>query len=261
MKHKTSFSTVPDTRLLLIAFGLSICLQVTGCAVGSLASSTGNRDRGEWSIASHQKVYVDEEVEFSFVLRELLRKQWVDPTGRADYCKFYFGAAREDVSVDGYGGFKTSYRFKNYSDGDRVEVKAVAFLQVDDRDEMNIAGEWVENGSPHNRDDLKAADARLVMEVYTTEVRYELPALADGYDFSTAQLIIRKTNGDSSIVYPDRPYRRGFKSDKAESGSGWVVTYEPLADQLNSWGTTETEFSVYDNAGNRHRFSEIIDTP
>ena len=261
MKHKTSSFKGWGTRLIITAFSVFFVLQVAGCTTGSLASSTGGRDRGEWSIASHQKVYVDEEVDFSFVLRESLRKQWVDPTGRADYCKFYFGTYREDVPVDGYGGFKTSYRFKDYADGDKVEVKAEAYLQIDDKDEMNISGDWVENESSQNREDRKVAEAKLLMRVYTTEVRFELPTLADGYDFSTAQMVIRKTNGDSSIVYPDRPYRRGFKSDMAESGDIWVVTYEPTAGQLNSWGTTETEFSVYDNAGNRHRFNEFIDTP
>ena len=69
-----------------IAAAATLCLCLTGCISGSLATSTGPNGPQAWSAASQQDAHVGEEVRFSFILVNPMLDRPMDPYGYVDYC-------------------------------------------------------------------------------------------------------------------------------------------------------------------------------
>ena len=232
-----------------------------GCLAGSLATNTGERGTGQWSIDRRQRVHVGETVELSFVLTEPWRQKPVNATGLADYCVFEIGADRVEADVNELGGFRAQYTFGDIHPGYTITVTARAYRQRGDRDFKKIGVTWLRNESPLNDPDDQVAGAKVRLVAYQSHVRIALPRPADEFDFATARLLIRRSDGRSTAVYRHRPPRKGFELLPRPAGDGWWVSYLPGGNQVNPCATTEVEFSVYDLAGNRHHFTDTIDTP
>lgn len=246
--------------ITVVCAGAWLALASGGCVGGSLASSTGNRAGGEWSIAPRQQVHVGETVEFSFVLKQPLRAERLGAAGRADYCIFEIGDERYDVDRDEYGGFRTAHTFDQAAAGDIVTVRATAYRQNEQRDHMRIAGEWVENKSPYDKKDTRVAGGAIHLKVYQATLRVHVSPSADTLDFSTGQLTLRRYDQGITTVFQQRPLRRGFGVER-HSGGGWWVVYHPVGNEINAYGVTPYEFSVYDFGGNRHVYSGELETP
>ncbi len=237
-----------------------LCIVSPGCYVGSLASTTGSRQGGRWSIERHQQVHVGERVNFSFVLRERYKAERVNAAGLADYCAFEFGADRFDVDVDEYGCFRAQYTFSELVEGQEITVAATAYRQVGERDRVKVGGRWFKPDDAKDRADEMIASDKIVLTAYQAGVDLILPHQANEYDFSTAQMVFRRVAGEVSVVFLEESGQAGFHVE-AEHNGEWRVTYTPIAGQLNTDGTTDVVFSVYDRAGNRHRLTTTLDTP
>ncbi len=242
------------------ALAVGLITAGAGCRTGSLATSTDDGAGGEWSVAPRQRAHVGETVEFSFMLTEALGTEPIHAFGVADYCTFRIGDRRMDTDIDNRGGFRTRCTMDRYAAGDSVKVSATAYRERDARDQMLIAGEWITNESPNNKPDDFVATASLRLDVYQSHVRIVLPPNADGYDFSTARMILRRADGSRTMVFEHRPPRTGF-AVSPQAGGGWLVDYAPAGDEVNHSGTTDVEFSVYDRANNRHVQTVEIETP
>jgi hypothetical protein len=241
---------------ILVAPGL-----LGGCAAGSLATSTGPRQDGEWSVAPEQPVHTGETVRFSFVMVDPFLRQVVDQPGAADYCLFEFGGDKEAIEPEPGGGFRTEYTFDEIVAGDLVKVQATAYRERGPRDGVKIGDSWVENLSPHNEPDERVAGASVTLACYQSEVKIELPSSADGYDFTTGKLTLYREGSPGVPIYQKRPPRGGFEVVPGSGGAGWWVMYRPSGDEVNTFGETRVEFSVYDRVGNRRVFQDVMDTP
>ena len=171
------------------------------------------------------------------------------------------GSDRVEADIDERGGFHAEYSIDRARPGETIRVSATAYRQREGRDYMKIAGSWLQNQSPNNKPDRKVVGASVKLFVYQSHIRFELPRSADEYDFSTAQMVIRRADGSHTVVYEHRPPRIGFTRTHREEGGGWWIDYSPSGDEVNPTGTTEVEFSIYDLAGNRHFFKKTIETP
>ena len=230
-----------------------------GCFAGSLASTTGPTT-GTWSNARHQLVHVGETVQFSFVLKKALATEGMHAEGVADYCVFNIGGDRLQADINELGTFRATYTFDRAAPGDVIPVKATAYRQYNQRDRMEIHGEWLKNQSPNNEPDQPLASASIRLTAYQSEVRLHLPPSPDDYDISTGRLVLRP-NPDALVpVYAGEPGVRGFTAAPAEDG-GWIITYQPDGTEVSPYGLTQVEFSVYDLAGRERVFTDTLETP
>jgi hypothetical protein len=240
--------------------GVFLACVVGGCVSGSLATNTGARAGESWATASRQPAHVGETVQFSFVLKRPMEDKSMHALGVADYCVFDIGGERYDVDVDESGAFRIEHGLTQARAGDKVRVTAVAYREYGPRDHRRVAGEWLKNQSPQNEPDQRVASARVTLEVYQSSLELDVPPLPDGLDPSTARLVLRPRGRRDVVLYAHRPPRRGFTFDVSPNG-GWRVTYLPSGDEVNPTGATPTEFSIFDNAGNRHEFRTELATP
>jgi len=238
-----------------------VLVGVCGCLSGSLATSTGPRYGGQWSVARLHPVHVGETVRFSFLLKEPLAREALSAKGVADYSVFDFGGERVQADIEKDGRFLAQYTFDDVVPGQTIVVEAIAFRQHGPRDQVKINDTWVQNLSPNNEKDEPVAGASAKLVVYQAQVRMALPPSANDFDFSTGQLLLRREGAAGRPVFEDRPHRRGFLVTDRNDGAGWWVTYSPSGNEINPVGVTEVEFSVYDQAGNRRVFRDLVDTP
>ena len=241
---------------------LVLCLSLAGgCITGSLASDTGPAPPGTfWSDAARQMVHVGEQVRFDFVLQDA-RRRFVSPVGFADYCVAFVGGERIETEMDAYGRFRFSHTFDHAGPGDRIHVEAAAYRQRDNRDFVNVGGQWVQSHSPLNRQDRPVATDAIMFTVYQALIELALAPGASGLKPETGVLRIRRSDGSLTTVYVDRPNRSGFTLTDRGPDGGCRVRYTPKGDELNPTGTTDVEFLIYDTAGNPHHASATLDTP
>lgn len=244
-------------RTLLVAIIAPFC---SGCLAGSLATNTGALPGETWSIAARQAAHVGEVVQLSFVLKKPFESKSMHALGLADYCVFNIAGERYDVDLNADGSFTMEFPLDRAQPGDSMPITASAYRQYDGRDHMRIANQWMTNESPNNGADQWVASGGVTLEVYQSRIELLVPALPDGLDLGTAQLVLRRRDGDDAVVYPDHPPRRGFTVEPVAEG-GWRIDYLPRAAEVNPTGMTPAVLTFQDRAGNRHEYRTDVPTP
>ena len=236
-------------------------LVATGCVSGSLASSTGPRPPGwQWSTARRQAVHVGEKVEFDFVLQNW-RRQRVQPLGLADYCVARIGDERIEAEPNAEGQFRFAHTFTNVQPGDKVKVKATAYLQRGGRDYMKIRGQWIHADSPYEEPDRRFVGDSILLEVYEAPIELTLVCPPDELSPETGLLRIRRGDKATTVVLPERGDQPGFVMTGPEPDGYYRIVYVPRGDELNPTGTTEVEFVIEDVTGHRHETRTTLNTP
>lgn len=255
----------PDTRQPRRATCLIVLLLLPpwtgGCISGSLASNTDRHPLGfRWSDAPRQLVHVGETVEFDFVLQDSWR-QFVPPTGLADFCITTIGNEHVESEPDLGGHFRFAHTFDKVTPGDVIDVRTTAYQRRGQRDFMNIAGEWVYGENPYDDPDRNVADDHIQLTVYESPIELSIARPPDDLDLESGVLRIRLADGSTRSVYIDRPHRPGFTITGPEPDGFYTVRYRPSGNELNQTGTTEVEFVIHDMAGYPHYATVTLETP
>jgi hypothetical protein len=246
-------------RRRLLAAGLLPLM--TGCFSGSLATSTGPRAAGDWSVASKQAAHVGEPVRFSFILTKPFQKQPVHPSGIADYCILSLDGAYAEASLEVSGKFTALYRVPAAWRGREVQVRATAYRHHGQADTMVVGDKLRQVDDPGDLRDTKVAQGKITLLAYQSVVELTLTAGAEDLDFDTGRLVLRKTDGTATPVMRARPPMAGFTVEGPDAKRQYTVRYEPTWEQVNLTGTTAVEFTVLDRAGHEHRAAADILTP
>ena len=234
---------------------------VGGCFSGSLASSTGPRSSGDWSVAKHQAAHVGETVRFSFILTQPLKKHPVSPRDIADYCIFALDDRFAGAELDPHGKYTLSYRMPEEWADREIRVRATAYRRYGRRDHMVVGGELPQVDSTADPSDRVIARDSITMLVYQPTLELALTPGADAFDFDTGRLVLRKADGTACSVVRARPPVGGFTVEGPDDNGTFTVRYEPTCGQVNLTGTTQAEFTVWDLAGHQHRHQAEILTP
>jgi len=245
-------------RVALVAMAAS----AGGCMRGSLASDTGPRETGRWSVAKKQYAHVGERVHFSFIVVPVFGAGWGAGEGLVDYAEATIGQERIDVPVDADGRATFQYTFETVTDERTgVPVAVAAYRTRGRRDEIQVGGQWI---NPLNSDDLpdeKLASDKLTMVVYQSRIDIALPAAEGPYLWRSGRLTIRKADGTRSEVFFDRPARPGYTVSGPDARNEFHVVYLPRADQVNKTGATEATFVVRNTRGREVRKVVWFETP
>jgi len=231
---------------------------LTGCFGGSLATSTGPRAQGDWSVAGTQMVHVGEEVRFNFVIFKPFTHYPLNPEGIVSYSVLDLGEASIVSEAGHRGHFEFAHHFQTQTPGTELRARATAYRAIGQRDRGGVHGAWRE--SQATEPDRRVASDTVRLRFYQSVIELDVPAAAEPLDFSTARLEIRRSDGTATSVYQDRASRRGFTVSGPENKT-YRVRYEPMAREVNVTGTTAWEFVVYDRTARRHRQEGDTETP
>ncbi|MFH0982091.1 MAG: hypothetical protein V2A79_11175 [Planctomycetota bacterium] len=234
---------------------------LSGCFGGSLATSTGSRSSGDWSIAGHQAAHVGEKVRFSFVLTQPFITHPISPAGIADYCIVALDDQNAEAEPDANGKFTLAYRMPEAWRNREIRVRATAYRQYGQPDRKVVGGELLQVESAADPVDRVIARAALTLLVYHSTVELTLTPGADDFDFSTGRLVLRKADGTGSSVGMARPPVGGFTVEGPDALRVYTVRFAPAWEQVNLTGTTAAEFTVLDLTGVQHRFETEFLTP
>jgi|GEM_PF-2382821 len=252
-------------RYVLVATAcVASLLSASGCVTASLATSTGPRTSGDWSVARRQRAHVGEEVQFDFVLHDPLhpfQEAPLSPLGIADYCVAIIGNERIETEPDMRGHFSFSHRFTDVRTGQTVLVEAAAYRLKGRRDYMRIAGQWVRGSSPYDKPDKRVAADSVRLQFYEAPIEIVLEPSGDDWLIEAGRLDIRRLDGTVSTVLPDRLDRRGFTMSGPDTAGRYRVKYVPSGTELNPTGSTQAVFIISDRSGKTHRLEETILTP
>ncbi|UCG16889.1 MAG: hypothetical protein JSV19_02410 [Phycisphaerales bacterium] len=231
-----------------------------GCFSGSLASSTGPRVRGPWSVADEQYAHRGEEVLFDFVISKPLAKRPLDPTGIADYCVLQIDDTRFVAQPDLDGHFRFAHTLRSGTPDTVIKASATAYRTMGRPDLPLTGAQLGEPAGPVDEPDEKVAADSVRLVLYQARIVLELQETPSRLDFASGRMQIRKADGTTTSVYGDQPDRPGFRAAGPADGR-YTITYEPRAEELNPIGTTEIEFTVYDQTGRCHEVTATLDTP
>jgi len=232
-----------------------------GCFGGSLATSTGPRASGDWSVAKRQAAHVGETVRFSYVLTRPFKKHPINPAGIADYCIVTLGDRAAEADLDHMGKFTLEYPMPEAWSDQEIRVCATAYRTYGLRDRTAVAGELLRVGSGSDAHDTAIARDAITMLIYQSTVELVLTPGADDFDFDTGRLVLRRADGTTTSVARARPPVGGFTVEGPDENNAFVVRYQPTWDQVNLTGATEATFVVWDRAGLRHRSETGFPTP
>jgi len=250
----------PRRTAIGVALAGALAIAAGGCISGSLAANTGAGPGESWSTASRQAAHVGETVELSFVLKKPLENKSIDAIGLADYCVFSIAGEHHDVDVNGDGAFLLSCPLTDMVEGDAVRIQAAAYREVGARDYRRIADQWVAAEHEGNEPDQWIASAGLTLEMYQSRLRLPVQPHSHPLDWTTGRLVLQRRDGRETIVYAEKPPRRGFQVAPLPNG-GWEVTYTPGGNDVNPTGTTLAVFSVFDESGERQEYHQEFATP
>lgn len=260
-----AFRVQPARRLprLAAAAVLSIVAMIaSGCATASLATSTGPRTDGQWSVAARQVAQVGETVHFDVVLLDPWRpfqKTPISPIGMADYAVLRFADVRIEADFDDRGHFPFTYRFDGVARGTTLRITADVYQQYGRRDYMRVLDQWVRSESPSEVEDRRVASDVVHLEFTQPVFEFRLAAASRAWRFETARIDIRVTDGVTRTVLPHAGGRLNVNGPDAAGAV--VLSYEPAADEANAIGTTTATLTIEDAAGHVHRVEATAQTP
>lgn len=205
-------------------------------------------------------VLVGETVEFDFILLDSFGR-FVNAFGHADYAMAVVGGEKAECEPGLKGRFTFRHQFDSVHAGQSVNVFATAFRQRGRRDYVKIRGEWVRGESLYDAPDQAVASDSIHFTAYEAPIQLTIVRPPDNLEPETGVLTIRRSNGTSRSVYIDRPHRPGFTITGPEPDGYYRIQYLPMGEELNSGGTTEVEFVIYDTANQPHYASTTLETP
>lgn len=262
-RPRDGFTRLRRRTLVIIGAAMTL-MQGTGCISASLASSTGPRSSGQWSVAKRQRVHVGERVQFDLVLRDPFRpfqEAPLSPTGIADYCVLTFADQRLETEPDLRGHFTFEHEFSSAQPGQVQSIKAEAFALRGRRDYMRIGDQWLRSESPYDEPDRPVADDSIKLVFYQATVDLTLGPVTDELMASTGRLTFRKHDQSALTIFADSPEAAGFVLSGPDPAGRYRVQYQPRGAELNATGTTAVVFEIQDRSGRVHRMESVVETP
>ncbi len=126
---------------------------------------------------------------------------------------------------------------------------------------MKIRGTWRRSISAANEPDELVARDSIKLRIYQSKIDYRFGKPQVDLDWSTARLVITRSDEKVSTVFMDRPTRPGFTMNGPDQNGYYRIQYFPLADQVNKTGTTRAVFKVLDVNGLEQSHEIEFDTP
>ena len=232
-----------------------------GCMYGSLACDTGSSEQGTWSVAPLQHAHVGENIALSFILRQKFQRNRIDALGIADYAVANILEERIEVGPDFNSAFLFTHRLAGVKPGQIVAVEVAAHQTRGGRDYMKIRGTWRRSISAAEEPDELVARDSIKLRIYQSRIDYRFAKPQVGLDWSTARLVITRSDQKVSTVFMDRPARPGFTMSGPDQNGYYRIQYFPLADQVNKTGTTRAALKVLDINGLEQSHEIEFDTP
>lgn len=232
-----------------------------GCMYGSLACDTGSSEQGAWSVAPLQHAHVGENIALSFILRQRFQQNRIDVLGVADYAVANILEERIEVGPDIHSAFLFTHRLADVKPGQVVAVEVSAHQTRGSKDYMKIRGTWRRSvNAAEEPDELVAYDS-IKLRIYQSKIDYRFGKPQVDLDWSTARLVITRSDEKVSSVFMDRPARPGFTMNGPDHNGYYRIQYFPLADQVNKTGTTRAALKVLDVNGLEQSHEIEFDTP
>ena len=232
-----------------------------GCLYGSLACDTGPSEQGAWSVAPLQHAHVGENIALSFILRQKFQKNRIDVLGVADYAVANILEERIEVGPDIHSAFLFTHRLAGTKAGQVVTVEVAARQTRGSRDYMKIRGTWRRSISAAEEPDTLVAHDSIKLRIYQSRIDYRFSKPQVDLDWSTARLVITRSDEKVSSVFMDRPVRPGFTMNGPDQNGDYRIQYFPLADQVNKTGMTRAALKVIDVNGLEQSHEFEFDTP
>lgn len=247
-----------NRKMAVMAVGCLAALLSSGCSycLSSLATNSGpNPHGGQWSLAREQWVHVGESIDISYALQ----------SGSADYAVLEIeplGTSKVCLASDRGRFHFEKIRFLEPTPPEKpLTLHAAAYRERGERDVMDLDGKLLRRESPYDVSDQKVASATLRVYVYQANLSIQVPADPAGYKWETGKLLLYGDPEHPAEVRLGRDYRKGFRVDGPTATGGFVVAYEPTAEQLKHVGTTRAVFTVLNAAGMEHREEIWLPTP
>ncbi len=232
-----------------------------GCMYGSLACDTGPSEQGAWSVAPLQHAHVGENIALSFILRQRFQQNRIDVLGIADYAVANILEERIEIGPDINSAFLFTHRLAGVKPGQVVAVEVAAHQTRGSKDYMKIRGTWRRSVSAAAQPDELVARDSIKLRIYQSRIDYRFAKPQVDLDWSTARLVITRSDDKVSTVFMDRPARPGFTMNGPDQNGYYRIQYFPLASQVNKTGTTRAAFKVLDVNGLEQSHEIEFDTP
>jgi len=240
---------------------LLACCMSTGCIYGSLATSTGPNGSEAWSADQVQMAHVGETVRFSFILIDGWMGRPLDPYGNADYCLVTIDGQQLECEPDVGGRFRFEHSLNGVKPDQRIRVTATAYRQYGQRDFMKVGNTWLRGDSPYDDPDREVTSDSLDLDTYQARVELAVPAGAAPLEAETGKLELIRDEAKVSNVYVDRLNRPGFTLEGPNEQKVYKAVYLPNGSELNTSGSTEARFTIFDTTGRPYSVTAEIPTP
>jgi hypothetical protein len=159
---------------ILVGVGLS-----GGCISGSLATSTGPRVSGDWSVANEQFALAGEQVSFDYILTQPFKKHPLDPIGIADYCVLEVDRHREVAEPEYDGHFRFTQTLGNLAPGTKVNAKATAYKTFGRRDVQLLPDGGAISRQAGDERDRRVASDSVRLRIYQARIELDFPQTPD----------------------------------------------------------------------------------
>ncbi len=212
-------------------------------------------------MAPLQHAHVGEKITLSFILRQQFQKSRIDVNGIADYAVASILDERIEVGPDTNSAFLFTHRLAGVTSGQVVAVEVAAHQTRGSKDYMKIRGTWRRSISAAEEPDELVARDSIKLHIYQSRIDYRFANPQVDLDWSTARLVITRSDEKVSSVFMDRPARPGFTMNGPDQNGYYSIQYFPLADQINKIGTTRAALKVLDVNGLEQSHEFEFDTP
>lgn len=229
------------------------CMEATTSVVADTApSSTG----GRWSGAATQFAHIGETVTFQVALVGLRK-------GLADYALVECSDGEVLTPLAEPSGFIRFERaFESEAPPARpITVKVRAYRRRGQQDAMEVRGELFRAERVNDVPDELIGKGTVGIVVYQSQVEFAFGPEAQGWDFSSGRLRIRRRDGRTTQVPAAKFSRSGYDILGPDREGTTRITYQPTHEQVNRTGTTEAIFDVYGPEGRLVRRQTEFDTP
>ncbi|RJP42073.1 MAG: hypothetical protein C4547_00890 [Phycisphaerales bacterium] len=260
--HRLAYVQGRSSHAVAAVVLAAVGLPSSGCAISSLAASTGPRSSGDWSVARRQVAQVGETVDFDLVLRDPWRpfqEAPLSPLGLADYAVLRFAGVRVEAEPDDRGHFTFSYPFDAVRPGEGLTIRADVYQQRGRRDYMRVFDQWVKSDSPSETPDRWIAFDAIRIEFHQPVFEFRLERGAAEWRFDTARIDIRLADGSTRTALPNAAGR--LEVGPPDASGARRLRYPPAAGEANVTGTTQATLTIEDAAGNVRRVDTTARTP
>ncbi len=251
MIHSRGFGAI------VLAGGLSLVLTASsGCSYHTSSLKIAGEESSRGGLFGREQwVHVGEPVKVIYDVR----------SGWADYAILHISPLdRSEVALATEpGSFRfRDLRFEQPTPPEKpMRLRAWAYRERGQRDYMDLDGELLSRESPYDVPDSRVASASMKIHVYQTSLSIPIPPDPAGYNWQTAKLLLYADPARPVEVRPVREYRTGFRIEGPTAAGGYVMAYEPTAEQVRRTGSTRVVFTVSNTAGFPWRYEDWLETP